>query len=79
MINRRDWLLRLAFVLTVAITGVSAVGTARKAVYWRSHMDEPIHGWMTVGYIAGWTLWTYLRAKDPGGRRASHGSVDNVI
>ncbi|MGA2222201.1 MAG: DedA family protein [Verrucomicrobiia bacterium] len=52
MIIRRHWLLGLAFVLTVAITGVSAVRTARKVVYWRSHMDEPIHGWMTVGYIA---------------------------
>ena len=44
MIIRRHWLLGLAFVLTVAITGVSAVRTARKVVYLRSHMDEPIHG-----------------------------------
>jgi membrane protein DedA with SNARE-associated domain len=33
--------------------------------------------WVILGFFAscvlGWTLWTYLRAKDPGGRRASHG------
>jgi hypothetical protein len=44
MIIRRHWLLGLAFVLTVAITGVLVVRTARKAVYWRSRMDESIHG-----------------------------------
>jgi hypothetical protein len=52
MSMKRHWLLGLAFVLTVAITGVSAVRTAQKAAYWRFHKDEPIHGWMTIGYIA---------------------------
>jgi hypothetical protein len=49
---RIHWLVGLAFVLAVAVTAVSAVRTARKAAYWHSHLDEPIHGWMTVGYIA---------------------------
>jgi membrane protein DedA with SNARE-associated domain len=34
--------------------------------------------WLILGLFVscalGWTLWTYLRVKDPGGRRVSHGS-----
>jgi len=52
MIIRKHWLLWLVFVLAVFITGVSAVRTVHQAAYWRSHRDEPIHGWMTVGYVA---------------------------
>ncbi len=49
---RIHWLVGLAFVFAVAVTAVSAVRTARRAAYWHSHRDEPIHEWMTLGYIA---------------------------
>jgi len=52
MIVRKHWLMWLVFFLAVFITGISAVRTFHQATYWRTHKDEPIHGWMTVGYIA---------------------------
>lgn len=48
----RQWLLVSAFIITVLITSLFAVRTARRALYWRNHTDEPIRGWMTVGYVA---------------------------
>ena len=52
VIKRGHWLLAVVFALTVAITGLSMVRTAHRAAYWCSHRDEPIYGWMTVGYVA---------------------------
>jgi hypothetical protein len=51
-LNWRQWLLILAFLLVVAFTAFFAVRTVRRAVYWHQHRDEPIRGWMTVGYVA---------------------------
>src|SRR5216683_216187 len=48
----RKWLVVLAFVLVVSATGLFAVRTVRRAIYWRFHQDEPIRPWMTIGYIA---------------------------
>ena len=48
----RKWLVVLAFVVAVSATGLFAVRTVRRAVYWRSHRDEAIRPWMNVGYIA---------------------------
>lgn len=48
----RQWLVIAAFILTIAITGLFTVRTVRNALYWHNHTDEPIHGWMTVGYVA---------------------------
>lgn len=42
----------LAFVVVIAVTILFAIRTVRQALYWHSHRDEPIHGWMTVGYVA---------------------------
>ena len=48
----RQWLVVLAFVLVVTATGLFAVRTVRRAVYWRQHRDEAIRPWMNLGYIA---------------------------
>jgi hypothetical protein len=46
------WLVLFAFLLTVLVTGMFAVRTVRRAVYWHNHRDEPIRAWMNVGYVA---------------------------
>lgn len=48
----RQWLVLLAFALMVSFTGLFAVRTVRRAVYWHYHQDEPIRAWMNLGYIA---------------------------
>jgi hypothetical protein len=48
----RQWLVLLAFVVVVAATGMFAVRTVRRAIYWHYHQDDPIRPWMSVGYIA---------------------------
>ena len=40
------------FLLVLGFTGFYAVRTVHKAIYWHYHQDEPIRGWMTVGYVA---------------------------
>ena len=48
----RQWLVVMAFVLVVSVTGLFAVRTVRRAIYWHYHQDEPIRAWMNVGYVA---------------------------
>jgi hypothetical protein len=48
----RQWLIVGAFVLVLGATGLHVARTVREARYWREHRDEPIHGWMSVGYVA---------------------------
>lgn len=48
----RQWLVVLAFVLVVSLTGLFAVRTVRRTIYWHRHHDEPIRPWMSIGYIA---------------------------
>jgi hypothetical protein len=48
----RQWSVVLAFVLVVSFTGIFAVRTVRRAIYWHYHQDEPIRPWMSLGYIA---------------------------
>src|SRR5205814_3989557 len=48
----RQWLVVFAFVLVVGVTGLFAVRTVRRAIYWHYHQDEPIRPWMSIGYIA---------------------------
>jgi hypothetical protein len=47
-----QWLVVAMFLLVGGFTTYKAVHMARKAIYWQSHRDEPIHGWMSVGYVA---------------------------
>ena len=48
----QQWLVVLAFVLVVSFTGMFAVRTVRRAIYWHYHQDEPIRAWMSLGYVA---------------------------
>ncbi len=42
----------VALVAAIGFTGVHAVRVVRDAIYWNAHQDEPIEGWMTLGYVA---------------------------
>jgi len=48
----QQWLVVAAFLLVVGFTGLHAFRAFRNAVYWSHHRDEPIHAWMSVGYVA---------------------------
>ncbi len=48
----QKWIVLVAFVLVVVATGVLAVRTIRRAMYWRQHRDEVIRPWMSVPYVA---------------------------
>jgi hypothetical protein len=47
-----QWTLAAVFVLAVVLAGLFTVRTVTYTLYWRSHQNEPIERWMTVGYIA---------------------------
>ena len=51
-LGRREWLLLLFLVGTLAVTGLFAARAFRRAAYWREHRDERIRPWMSVGYVA---------------------------
>ena len=42
----------MALLAVVLLTGVFAVRTVRRAIYWRAHRDEVIRPWMTLPYVA---------------------------
>ncbi|MGI8469447.1 MAG: hypothetical protein ACR2N3_13440 [Pyrinomonadaceae bacterium] len=48
----QQWLVAAAFLLVLAFTGFYAFRAANNAIYWHYHADEPMQGWMTVGYVA---------------------------
>jgi hypothetical protein len=48
----QQWAVLVAFVLVLGFIGQRTFHTYRAASYWRHHRDEPIHGWMRVGYVA---------------------------
>jgi len=50
--SRTQWLVLAAFLLVLSITGVYTYRTYQRAVFWREHRDEPISGWMRVGFVA---------------------------
>jgi hypothetical protein len=88
----RQWLVVLAFVLVVSVTGLFAVRTVRRAIYWHYHQDEPIRPWMNLGYIAHsysvppWVLHQALGLPPKPDRRPireiareQHRSVNEVI
>jgi NaMN:DMB phosphoribosyltransferase len=47
-----QWLVVGVFLLVAGFTTYKAVNMARRMIYWQTHHDEPIHGWMNVGYVA---------------------------
>jgi hypothetical protein len=48
----RQWLVVGVFLLFAGFTAFHAVHVARGVIHWRARRDEPIRGWMTVGYVA---------------------------
>jgi len=48
----QQWLVVTLFLLIAGFTAFKAVHMAREMLYWQAHRDEPIHGWMNVGYVA---------------------------
>ena len=48
----QQWLVVAVFLLIAGFTAFKAVHATRAVIYWRTHRDEPIHGWMSVGYVA---------------------------
>lgn len=47
-----QWLLLAVFLAAVVVTGWFAMRAVRRAVYWRTHRDEPIRPWMSVRHVA---------------------------
>lgn len=48
----QKWIALVLFALVVVATGVFAVRTVRRAMYWRLHRDEVIRPWMSIPYVA---------------------------
>ena len=48
----QKWIVLGALVLAVLVTGLFAVRTVRRAMYWRAHREEVIRPWMSITYIA---------------------------
>ena len=46
------WLIAAALVLALGFTGWHAYRAVRAAIFWSHNQDEPIQGWMTVGFVA---------------------------
>jgi hypothetical protein len=45
----RRGLILVAFLLAVFLAGLFTVRAVRHALYWRTHHDETIRPWMSVG------------------------------
>ena len=45
-------LVALAFLLSLSVAIFFLVRAVRPMIYWHYHQDEPIRGWMNVGYVA---------------------------
>ena len=48
----KQWSALAALALVLSITGLFAVRTVRRAIYWRLHRDEVIRPWMSIPYVA---------------------------
>ena len=48
----QKWMVLGALALVILVTGLFAVRTVRRAMFWRTHRDEVIRPWMSLPYIA---------------------------
>ena len=48
----QKWIVVAALVLVVLATGLFAVRTVRRAMYWRAHREDVIRPWMSIPYVA---------------------------
>ena len=42
----------IAFVMGAAFTAFYVVRAINAAIYWSQHKDDPIEGWMNIGFVA---------------------------
>lgn len=47
-----QWLLAGVFLFALLATGLFAVRTTQRAIFWRLHQNEPIERWMTLRYVS---------------------------
>ena len=50
--RRQQGLILAAFLLIAGFTAFKALHLTRAVTSWRAHREEPIRGWMSVGYVA---------------------------
>ncbi len=48
----QQWLVLALFLLVAGFTSFRAINAIREMRYWQTHRDDPIRGWMSVGYVA---------------------------
>src|SRR5712671_6548927 len=48
----QKWIVLAALALVILVTGLFAVRTVRRAIFWRTHREEVIRPWMTIPYVA---------------------------
>lgn len=48
----KQWAALAALVFVILFTGLFAMRTVRRAIYWRMHRDEVIRPWMSIPYVA---------------------------
>lgn len=51
-LRRWQWFVLAVFLFTVGFTAFYGYRTYQRAVYWREHRDQPIAGWMWIGFVA---------------------------
>lgn len=47
-----QWVVLAAFLFAVGFTAFYSYRTYERAVFWQQHRDEPITGWMRLGFVA---------------------------
>jgi len=48
----QHWFVAAALVLALGFTGLHAFRVVNSAIYWNNNRDEPIQGWMNIGFVA---------------------------
>jgi hypothetical protein len=51
-ITWRQSVVAVAFLLALSVAVFFVVRAVRPMIYWHYHQDEPIRGWMNLGYVA---------------------------
>jgi hypothetical protein len=49
---RTNKLLVIAFAIALSLTVVFGIRTTAFFIYWSTHQNEPVAGWMPAGYVA---------------------------
>jgi hypothetical protein len=55
MMKKPTWrqsVVAVAFLLSLSVAVFFVVRAVRPLIYWHYHQDEPIRGWMNLGYVA---------------------------